>query len=153
MGRIEHEDHRGQRKVKSYWHRLLAFMAICTLLIQAIVPELAMAAREAAAQQKSAIGISVAGMHQDHGGHEHGAAEKSPEKPEKDQPSSHDRHELCPFCFVKSIQVLPSMSGAQALPTPDFFNVYPITNAAMPFVLLQFLCCLHPRAPPLEVRV
>ena len=55
------------------WHRLLACLAIYALLIQSIVPELAMAAREAMARQAVATETL-----QGHGSH-------SPKEPERTQ--------------------------------------------------------------------
>jgi hypothetical protein len=58
MGLSGHDNHQGQQSGMPEWHRLLSCLAICALLIQSIVPELAMTAREAMARLKVSIGTS-----------------------------------------------------------------------------------------------
>src|SRR5688572_16499379 len=106
MGLSRRNDYQGQQSGMPDWHRFLALLAICALLIQSIVPELAMAAREATARQ--AIATEA---HQGHGSH-------APKEPER--APTHDRHNLCQFCFVQAIQILPLASGEVVTPPPVF---------------------------------
>jgi hypothetical protein len=138
MGLSGRDNHQGQQSRMPGWHPFLAHLAICALLIQAIVPELAMAAREAMARQAVATET-----HQDHGSHR-------PKEPERTP--AHDRHNLCPFCFVQAIQILPSASGAVVTPPPVFSFHRLAIHSSAPVVVRQFLTCLHPRAPPHDVR-
>src|SRR4051812_6160565 len=116
MGLSGLDNQREQNSAGPFWHRLLVCLAICSLLIQSIVPELAMAARGAVSRQA----IAVEAHQKSHAEHDvHGSTE-SKRNPAQDKPA-HDRHELCPFCFVKTIQILPSVSGG-ALPPPPVFT-------------------------------
>jgi len=138
MGLSRRDNHQGQQSGMPDWHRLLACLAIYALLIQSIVPELAMAAREAMARQAVATETL-----QGHGSH-------SPKEPERTP--AHDRHNLCPFCFVQAIQILPSASGGVVTPPPAFSCDRLAIRSSAPVVVRQFLTCLHPRAPPHDVR-
>jgi len=135
MSLSKRKDYLGQQSGMPDWHCFLACLAICALLIQSIVPELAMAAREAMARQAVATET-----HQGHGSH----------RPERTP--SHDRHNLCPFCFVQAIQILPQASRGAVSPPPRFLYDRLAIPSSAPVVVRQFLTCLHPRAPPHDVR-
>jgi hypothetical protein len=138
MGLSRRDNNQGQQSGLPEWHCLLACLAIYALLIQSIVPELAMAAREAMARQAVATETF-----QGHGSH-------SPKEPERTP--AHDRHNLCPFCFVQAIQILPSASGGVVTPPPVFSCDRLAIRSSAPVVVRQFLTCLHPRTPPHDVR-
>jgi hypothetical protein len=138
MGLSRRDNHQGQQSGMPEWHRLLACLAIYALLIQSIVPELAMAAREAMARQAVATETL-----QGHGSH-------SPKEPERTP--AHDRHNLCPFCFVQAIQVLPAASAGVVTPSPVFSFHRLVIRSSAPVVVQQFLTCRYPRAPPHDVR-
>jgi hypothetical protein len=138
MGLSGRDNHQGQQSGMPEWHRFLSCLAICALLIRSIVPELAMAAREAMARQAVATGT-----HQDYGSHR-------PKEPERTP--SHDRHNLCPFCFVQAIQVLPSASAGVVTPSPVFSFHRLVIRSSTLVVVQQFLTCRYPRAPPHDVR-
>jgi hypothetical protein len=136
MGLSGRNDLQEQQSGKSGWHRFLARLAICALLIQSIVPELAMAAREAMTRQAIA-----AEAHQGHGAYGHKEPERKP------------AHDLCAFCFVQAIQILPSASGEELI-LPSVFSIdRSSVRRSAPAVARQFLTCLHPRAPPHDARV
>jgi hypothetical protein len=148
MGLSGRDNLQGPQSRMPGWHRFLACLAICTLLIQSIVPELAMAARDARALQAMAAETYATEPFPGHSVHEaegHGA-----KKPRR-QPA-HSFHDICPFCFVQSIQVLPSGSGGELAPPPAFSLSQVRVRCFAPVVTRQFLTCLHPRAPPYNVR-
>jgi hypothetical protein len=136
MGLSGRNDLQKQRSGKPAWHRFLAGLAICALLIQSIVPELAMAAREAMTRQVMAVEAH------------HGAY--GPKEPERKP--AHDRHDLCPFCFVQAIQILPSASAGELTPSVVISVDQSSIPRSAPVVARQFLTCLHPRAPPHDAR-
>jgi hypothetical protein len=138
MGLSGRDNHQGQRSGKPEWHRFLSCLAICALLIQSIVPELAMASRDAMTRQAFATEA-----HQGHG-------PRRPTEPERTP--AQDRHNLCPFCFVQAIQILPSASAGVVTPSPVFSFDRLAIHSSAPAVVRQFLTCLHPRAPPHDVQ-
>ena len=146
MGTGRRNDLRKGRSGSPVRRVLFAWLAVCALLIQSIVPELAMAARDAPERRIAVTGTHAPGMVAGHGAHEHHESHDcGTTEPDRQPPPG--VHDSCPFCFVQSLQVLPADGGRIASPSVAVPLKVTVRDA-VPLVARQFLTCLHPRAPP-----
>ena len=136
---------KGRGRALHLLRRIAAWLAVFALLVQVAVPELAMAAQDAAA--------ASATRHAGHHHHPGSVPDASNPRPD-DRPSpAHDHGAFCPFCIAQAAHGLVPVPAAgiplpvalgPAAPPPADTGIVPERH---------FLSCLHCRAPPRLSRI
>lgn len=122
-----------------------AWLAAVAILVQTVVPDFAMAARDAA-QSRAALYAALGICHYDPQVEQ---AVDVPHKPAPASPVNDQRGDRCPFCMALGAHALAADLIIE-LPVPGRFDIaeLPIPPGLRPPTL--FLTSLHTRAPPLS---